>query len=103
MAGPYETLAVTPRSGASRFAVRVKPRSSRAAVGGVKEGALELSVMAPPVDGEANAAVIQAIAHALGVGRREVAIVAGQTGKQKVIEVQGLDPEEIRQRLERSV
>lgn len=92
-------LQVTSRAGAVRFSVRVKPRASRAGVGGVKEGALELSVTAAPVDGEANDAVVRALAAALGVPRRDVAIVAGDTGRSKVIEVQGLAADQVALRL----
>jgi uncharacterized protein len=106
MVSRYESLAVSLRPGHAgqpggvRFAVRVKPRSSRNSLGGVREGALELSVTAPPVDGEANEAVVRALAEALSVGRREVTIVTGDTGRQKVIEIAGLGPDELRLRLD---
>lgn len=99
MADVGDTLAVTARGEAVRFAVRVKPRASREAVLGVREGALEVSVTAPPVDGQANAAVVAALAAALGVPRRAVSIVTGDTGRQKVVEVAGLDGETLRARL----
>ncbi len=90
---------VTTRGEAVRFAVRVKPRASRDLVRGVHEGALEVSVTAPPVEGEANAAVVKLVASALGVGRSAVSVVAGATGKQKVLEVTGVAANDVRQRL----
>jgi hypothetical protein len=92
-------LLVTTRAGAVRFSVRVKPRASREGVVGVKEGVLELSVTAAPVDGQANDAVVRALAAALGVPRRAVSIVAGDTGRSKVIEVTGLTASEVAPRL----
>lgn len=93
------SLRVTPREGALRFSIRVKPRASREGVLGVREGALEVSVTAPPVDGQANEAVVRALAEALGVPRRGVTIVAGDTGRQKIVEIQGLDEAALRARL----
>ncbi len=76
------------------LAVRVTPRASRTEVVGVQalpDGrvALALRLAAPPVDGEANAALIQWAAKALGVGRSAVTIAAGQTGRIKRVHVAG--------------
>lgn len=94
------SLQVTERDGAVRFSVRVKPRASRNSVLGVREGALELSVTAPPVDGQANEAIVKALAAVFDVPRRDVRIVAGETGRQKIVEVCGLGEATLRARLE---
>ena len=83
-------LAVTDRDGAVRFAVRVQPRSSRTGVEGVHGDALKVRVNAPPVDGAANEAVVEVLAEALGVPRRMVRIVAGESSRSKVVEVAGV-------------
>jgi uncharacterized protein (TIGR00251 family) len=93
------SLRVTAREGALRFSVRVKPRASREGVGGVREGALEVSVSAPPVEGQANEAVLRTLAAALGVPRREVSLVAGDASRQKVVEVRGLEETALRAKL----
>jgi uncharacterized protein (TIGR00251 family) len=93
------SLRVTAREGAVRFSVRVKPRASREGVLGVKEGALEVSVLAPPVEGQANEAVLRALAAVLGVPRREVSLVAGDASRQKVVEVRGLEETALRAKL----
>ncbi|MBL9016141.1 MAG: DUF167 domain-containing protein [Myxococcales bacterium] len=67
----------------------VQPRASRAKVGPEHDGRLKVAVTAPPVDGEANAAVIATLAKALGVGRSAVEIVAGATGRRKTVRVTG--------------
>ncbi|MBI2797590.1 MAG: DUF167 domain-containing protein [Gemmatimonadetes bacterium] len=76
--------------GGVRFAVRVRPRASRTAVEGVHDGALAVRLTAPPVEGAANAALVEAIAGWLGVGRRAVSIVRGDTGRRKIVEVSGV-------------
>lgn len=78
--------------GALRIAVRVQPRSGRSRVVGPHGPALKVQVAAPPVEGAANAAVVELIAGWLGVPRRAVAIVQGQTGRDKVLEVATEDP-----------
>lgn len=86
---------MTEREGAVRFSVRVQPRSSRAGIDGLHGEALKLRVNAPPVDGAANAAVIEVLAEALGVPRRAVRIVAGDSSRSKLVEVDGVSAEAI--------
>lgn len=75
-----------------RLELRVIPRSPCAGVDGVRDGRLLLRVTAPPVDGAANEAVIAAIAGALDVPKRDVRVVAGQTARNKAVEVDGVTP-----------
>lgn len=74
-----------------RIRVRVKPGSSRNRVGGRYPGQhgdeLIVSVTARAVDGQANAAVVERLAAALGCPRREIEIVSGATGRSKVVEI----------------
>lgn len=98
-----------------RLAIRVKPGSARASVGGrhraseehrageggsasgghsAGEGhrdALVVAVTARAVDGKATEAALRAVAVAFGVKRRDVTLVTGATGRDKVVEVDG-DP-----------
>ena len=73
--------------GAVQFAVRVSPRSSRDKVLGVHDGALKLALKAPPVDGEANAALIAFLAKGIGCPKRSVHIVQGESSRNKLIRV----------------
>jgi uncharacterized protein (TIGR00251 family) len=72
-----------------RIDVLVVPRSSRTSVGPMVGDRLRVAVTAPPVDGEANAAVIDAVAKAFGVRRAAVTIAHGERGRRKTLTVEG--------------
>lgn len=67
----------------------VQPRASRVRVGPVRQDRLVVAVTAPPVDGEANRAVVEALARALGVARGQVAIVRGDSSRRKTVRIEG--------------
>ena len=72
--------------------VLVQPRASRTRVVGEHDGRLKIQLAAPPVDGEANAALLAFLADALGVKRADVTLLAGETGRRKRVRIAGLDP-----------
>jgi uncharacterized protein (TIGR00251 family) len=84
-------LAISDRADAVRFNVHAKPRARRTEILGVKDGALHVAVAAPPVEGEANAELARLLGELFGVPIRDVAVVAGQSGKRKVVEIRGID------------
>jgi uncharacterized protein len=75
-----------------RFAIRVKPGATRDAVGGERDGALIVSVKAPAVEGKANEAVRKVLAKALGVRSRDVVVVRGERGRDKLVELTEVPP-----------
>ncbi len=81
--------------------VRVRPRASRNAIAGEREGALVVRLVAPPVEGAANEALARFLGKALGVAPSAVRIVAGATGRDKLVAVAGLDAASARARLRR--
>jgi hypothetical protein len=91
-----EEVEITERGEAVTFRVRVAPRSGREGITGVHGGAIKVSLTAPPVDGAANAALVRLLAKALGVAKRDVAIVRGESSRDKVIEVRGAAVETVR-------
>jgi len=99
MAIDAAALAITDRGGAVRFDVRARPRAPRTKILSVKEGALEVAVAAPPVDGEANVELTRVLASCFGVRMRDVVVVAGQSGRRKIVEVRGIDEGAARRRL----
>ena len=70
--------------------VRVIPRAGRSGVAGTREGALLVRLTAPPVDGAANAELIDVIATALHVPKRAVSLVAGDRSRRKRLRVEGV-------------
>lgn len=79
--------------------VLVQPRASREKIGPVHGDRLKLAVTAPPVDGEANAAVIALLARALDVARSALEVSAGASSRRKTIRVRGLSAEQVQARL----
>ena len=83
----------------TRFAVRLMPRGGSDRVDGVSEdGVLQVRVSAPAVGGAANAALVRLLADELDVSRASVQLVAGATGRHKLIIVDGVSPEGVAQR-----
>ena len=74
-------LTVRGGDGSVRFAVRVQPRASRSEIVGVHGDAMKIRLSAPPVDGAANDALVELVADALGVSRRSVRIVGGESSR----------------------
>jgi uncharacterized protein len=59
-------------------------------VAGTHDGALRVRIAAPPVDNAANRALIEFIGQQLGVAKSRVKIVSGNTGRRKMLEVDGV-------------
>jgi uncharacterized protein len=95
-----DSLELGSRDGAVRITVHVKPRASKSRILGVRAGALEVAVAAPPVDGAANAELVRILAAALGVSKGALRIAGGEHGKKKLVDVTGLDAATVRARLE---
>ena len=74
---------------AVKVAIRVKPGSARARVGGSygDAGALVVAVTERAVDGRATAAALRAVAAALGLRRSAVTLLTGATSRDKVLVV----------------
>lgn len=85
-----------------RVSIRAKPRASRSRIVRTDGTSIEASLAAPPVDGAANAALIELLADALELPRRTLSLVLGETSKNKVVEVTGLSREEVVARLARA-
>jgi len=73
----------------ARITVKVHPRARRTRVAGKLGGAWKLELAAPPVEGEANRALVEFLAGALGVRRADLAVVRGEAGRRKTVRVAG--------------
>jgi hypothetical protein len=78
------------------LSVRLQPRARRDEVVGERAGAIVIRVTAPPVDGKANAALCAFVARAAGVPPSRVSVVRGQTSRDKVVRVDGVDERALR-------
>ena len=81
------------------LAVRVQPRARRDEIAGERAGALLVRVTAPPVEGKANEAVRRLIAQRLGVAPGNVTVVRGATSRDKLLDISGVEPDELRRLL----
>jgi uncharacterized protein (TIGR00251 family) len=87
------------RDGGVRLPLFVQPRASRSGVTGIHGGVLRVALKSPPVDGKANAELIKWIARKLGVPKSAVRIVSGQSGRRKMVDIEGVDAEKVRREL----
>lgn len=84
----------------SALAVRVTPRASRnEIVELLDDGTIKVRIAAPPSDNEANAALIDFLSEILGVPKSRLEIVAGASGRDKLISVTDMDVETVHQRI----
>ena len=84
-----------------RIEVHVQPRASKTELAGLHDGRLKIRLAAPPVDGAANAALVEFIADKLGIAKSRVRVVAGATSRRKVVEVEGVSEEMVSEKLRR--
>jgi uncharacterized protein len=70
-----------------RIPVTVVPRARRTSVEPLEGGGLRVAVTAPPHEGRANQAVIEALAEYFRVPRSNVRIVLGRTARRKIVEI----------------
>ena len=76
--------------------VRVVPRSGRSGLAGTRGEAVLVRLNAAPVDGAANAELIELIADAIGVPKRAVTIASGLKSRSKTVHVTGVSEDHVR-------
>ena len=80
--------------------IKVVPGASRDEIAGWLGEELKIRVAAPPEGGRANKAVIALLAQKCDLSRRNVRLVAGQTAPRKTVEIDDLEPAEMRRRID---
>ena len=83
----------------TRVRLRVSPGAARAAVVGRHGDGWKLRVAAAPERGKANEAVLALLAETLAVPRASVTLVSGGSSRDKIVELAGIEPDEIERRL----
>ncbi len=100
--GEWDRLEITDRPYGARFSVHVRPRSSRTAVLGVREGALDVALTSPPADGAANVELLHLLAKSLDVRKGDLVICVGLSSRNKLIDVNGVSANDARIRLQKA-
>ncbi len=77
------------------MAVKVQPRSSKNQLAGEQEGALKIKLTAPPVDGEANQALIAFLSTCFKVPKKTISLLKGDSSRDKLLEIIGIDQKDI--------
>ncbi len=85
-----------------RIRVRVQPRASRTEVAGEHGDAWKVRVAAPPVDGAAIQELLRFLAKRIGVPPSRLRFARGERSRVKVVEIEGVDPDRVRERLSAS-
>jgi hypothetical protein len=85
------------------LAIRAQPGAHKTAISGVfgegAEAQLKIAVQAPPVEGKANAALVEFLAKFFSLSRSKVELVQGELNRSKVFLLRGLSLAEVEERL----
>src|SRR4051812_43445865 len=75
------------RGGGVLLQVSVMPNAKRTGVDGLHDGALRVRLAAPPIDGRANEALVAWLAKSLGVARRDIDVLRGESSRRKQVAI----------------
>lgn len=82
-----------------QLSIKAVPNASRSAVVGWLGDALKVRLHAPPVEGKANDELCRFLAETLDLPRRAVTLAAGDSSRQKRVQIAGLSLAEVKARL----
>jgi hypothetical protein len=86
------------------LAIRLTPRSSRNEIAEImNDGTIRIRLTAPLHGGQINSALVSFLAQILDISPSRIDVVAGETGKDKIVSILDLDAEEVHQRILRSL
>ncbi|XP_013855565.1 UPF0235 protein C15orf40 homolog [Austrofundulus limnaeus] len=101
--GPGSGPVTRDKSGAVTITVHAKPGSKLSSVTGVSADTVDVSIAAPPADGEANAELIRYLAQVLDLKKSHLSLDKGSRSRDKLIRVDSsLSPEEVLRRLQQA-
>jgi len=75
--------------------VVVQPRSSRNQIVGEFDGALKIKLTAPPVEGEANQALVAFLSQKLKLSKSQVSLSKGESSRHKTLLIKGINKEQL--------
>lgn len=94
-----DDLELVLRNGAVGLRVRVKPHARHSAIVGVEQGALVVTLAAPPHDGQANKELVRLFARVANVPRNQVELASGASGRHKLLRIRGVEVSQLRKSL----
>jgi len=93
-------MSLEEREDGTIIAVRVVPRAGKSQIDGIVDDLLRVRLAAAPVDGAANAALIELLAHRFEIPKSRIAIVSGERSKRKRVLLRGVGAPAVRAALE---
>jgi uncharacterized protein len=87
MTSPASLPCLSLRGDGVLLQLSVMPNAKRTEVDGLHDGALRVRLAASPIDGRANAALVAWLAKSLGVPRRDVEVLRGESSRRKQVAV----------------
>jgi uncharacterized protein (TIGR00251 family) len=84
-----------PSSDGCTVTVKATPRANASEIAGADPDWLRVRLQAPPVDGKANAALVELFAKRFGIPKRAVEILSGGTSRLKRIKLHGVSAEKV--------
>ena len=85
----------------AKIMVRVQPNASQNKVARFEDGRLHLRIAAPPIKGKANQELLKFLSAILGIGKDNLTIEKGMTGKRKVVAIKRLTQNQVMEQLEK--
>ncbi|HPJ56575.1 MAG TPA: DUF167 domain-containing protein [Kiritimatiellia bacterium] len=82
------------------LSLRIVPRAHKNAIQGEHGDALKIRLCAPPVDGAANAALIEFLSDSLSLPRARIQLLSGKTSRTKRVLLAGLSASAIRTKIQ---
>lgn len=79
------------KDGSVFLSVYVQPGASKSEFVGPHNGSLKIRIKSPPVDGKANEALVEFLADFLQITKRSVEVIKGQTQRNKIVKISGID------------
>ncbi len=73
-----------------QIAVMAHPNAKKNRIEGDLLGTLHVYVNEPPIDGRANAAIINALAKHFGINRSDIILTSGEKSRNKIFEIIGI-------------
>jgi uncharacterized protein (TIGR00251 family) len=92
-------ITLTAHADGTVLPVHAQPGAKRNAILGERAGALRVAVTTPPEKGKANAAIQAVLAQSLGCRPSQIALLSGETSRQKRFLIGGLTPDDLQRRL----